>query len=142
MEKYKGIKRHEVPPHVFAITDTAYRSMLQGEFFLIFLSKIISIIKIVWLKRGIILRYLIKKCSLRFLRVKNTKWQTNFIASQEFESLIDHIIAYSWVFKNAYIQWAYVYLTVSVRFKRDRFKRMLDLREISLKSSNFKFWFF
>lgn len=32
MEKYKGIKRHEVPPHVFAITDTAYRSMLQGRF--------------------------------------------------------------------------------------------------------------
>lgn len=34
MEKYKGIKRHEVPPHVFAITDTAYRSMLQGRIFL------------------------------------------------------------------------------------------------------------
>ena len=32
MERYKGIKRHEVPPHVFAITDTAYRSMLQGRF--------------------------------------------------------------------------------------------------------------
>ncbi|KAJ4444560.1 hypothetical protein ANN_06355 [Periplaneta americana] len=31
MERYKGIKRHEVPPHVFAITDTAYRSMLQGR---------------------------------------------------------------------------------------------------------------
>lgn len=33
MERYKGIKRHEVPPHVFAITDTAYRSMLQGNCF-------------------------------------------------------------------------------------------------------------
>ncbi len=31
IELYKGKKRHEVPPHVFAITDTAYRSMLQGE---------------------------------------------------------------------------------------------------------------
>ncbi|XP_049801575.1 myosin heavy chain, non-muscle isoform X2 [Schistocerca nitens] len=31
MERYKGIKRHEVPPHVFAITDTAYRSMLQDR---------------------------------------------------------------------------------------------------------------
>lgn len=31
MERYKGIKRHEVPPHVFAITDSAYRSMLQGR---------------------------------------------------------------------------------------------------------------
>ncbi|KAK6643112.1 hypothetical protein RUM43_004615 [Polyplax serrata] len=31
MERYKGIKRHELPPHVFAITDTAYRSMLQGK---------------------------------------------------------------------------------------------------------------
>ncbi|KRG04564.1 uncharacterized protein Dmoj_GI19126, isoform B [Drosophila mojavensis] len=28
MERYKGIKRHEVPPHVFAITDSAYRNML------------------------------------------------------------------------------------------------------------------
>lgn len=36
MERYKGIKRHEVPPHVFAITDTAYRSMLQGMYFWLF----------------------------------------------------------------------------------------------------------
>lgn len=36
MERYKGIKRHEVPPHVFAITDTAYRSMLQGMYFDLF----------------------------------------------------------------------------------------------------------
>ena len=32
IEIYKGRKRHEVPPHVFAITDTAYRSMMQGEY--------------------------------------------------------------------------------------------------------------
>ena len=32
IELYKGKKRHDVPPHVFAITDSAYRSMLQGEF--------------------------------------------------------------------------------------------------------------
>jgi myosin protein heavy chain len=31
IELYKGKKRHEVPPHVFAITDTAYRSMLQDR---------------------------------------------------------------------------------------------------------------
>ena len=31
VELYKGKKRHEVPPHVFAVTDNAYRSMLQGE---------------------------------------------------------------------------------------------------------------
>merc|ERR1719323_1319678 len=31
MEIYKGKKRHEVPPHVFAITDIAYRSMLQDR---------------------------------------------------------------------------------------------------------------
>lgn len=28
---YKGKKRHEMPPHIYAITDTAYRSMMQGE---------------------------------------------------------------------------------------------------------------
>ena len=27
IEIYKGKKRHEVPPHVFAITDIAYRSV-------------------------------------------------------------------------------------------------------------------
>ncbi|VDN52209.1 unnamed protein product [Dracunculus medinensis] len=29
IEAFKGKKRHEMPPHIFAITDTAYRSMLQ-----------------------------------------------------------------------------------------------------------------
>ncbi|GIX75879.1 myosin-11 [Caerostris extrusa] len=29
IELYKGKKRHEVPPHIFAVTDGAYRSMLQ-----------------------------------------------------------------------------------------------------------------
>ena len=37
IELYKGKKRHEVPPHVFAITDTAYRSMLQGKCRIIYL---------------------------------------------------------------------------------------------------------
>ena len=31
MDMYKGKKRYEVPPHIFAITDNAYRSMLQGN---------------------------------------------------------------------------------------------------------------
>merc|ERR1719187_2121917 len=31
VELYKGKKRHEVPPHVYAITDTSYRSMLQDR---------------------------------------------------------------------------------------------------------------
>lgn len=31
MDLYKGKKRHEVPPHIFAITDSAYRSMLQDR---------------------------------------------------------------------------------------------------------------
>jgi myosin heavy subunit len=32
VELYKGKKRHEVPPHVYAIADSAYRSMLQGRY--------------------------------------------------------------------------------------------------------------
>lgn len=31
VEMYKGKKRHEMPPHIYAITDTAYRSMMQGK---------------------------------------------------------------------------------------------------------------
>uniref|UniRef100_A0A8C9TA04 Myosin, heavy chain 11b, smooth muscle n=1 Tax=Scleropages formosus TaxID=113540 RepID=A0A8C9TA04_SCLFO len=31
IEMYKGKKRHEVPPHIYAIADNAYRNMLQGE---------------------------------------------------------------------------------------------------------------
>ncbi|CAL1540634.1 unnamed protein product [Lymnaea stagnalis] len=31
IELYKGKKRHEVPPHVFAIADSAYRCMLQDR---------------------------------------------------------------------------------------------------------------
>ncbi|ESO11091.1 hypothetical protein HELRODRAFT_167625 [Helobdella robusta] len=31
IELYKGKKRHEVPPHVYAITDQAYRNMLQDH---------------------------------------------------------------------------------------------------------------
>lgn len=31
IELYKGKKRHEVPPHIFAVTDSAYRSMLQDR---------------------------------------------------------------------------------------------------------------
>lgn len=31
IEMYKGKKRHEMPPHVYAITDCAYRSMLQDR---------------------------------------------------------------------------------------------------------------
>jgi myosin protein heavy chain len=31
IELYKGKKRHEVPPHVYAIADQAYRSMLQDR---------------------------------------------------------------------------------------------------------------
>lgn len=41
MERYKGIKRHEVPPHVFAITDSAYRSMLQGLLIFMIILKLI-----------------------------------------------------------------------------------------------------
>lgn len=31
VDMYRGRKRHEVPPHIYAITDTAYRSMLQDR---------------------------------------------------------------------------------------------------------------
>jgi len=31
IELFKGKKRHELPPHVYAITDGAYRNMLLGK---------------------------------------------------------------------------------------------------------------
>ncbi|XP_062853396.1 myosin-9-like isoform X2 [Trichomycterus rosablanca] len=31
VEMYKGKKRHEMPPHIYAITDSAYRSMMQDR---------------------------------------------------------------------------------------------------------------
>ncbi|XP_043945099.1 myosin-11 isoform X2 [Protopterus annectens] len=31
IEMYKGKKRHEMPPHIYAIADTAYRSMMQDR---------------------------------------------------------------------------------------------------------------
>lgn len=31
VDMYKGKKRHEMPPHIYAITDTSYRSMMQGK---------------------------------------------------------------------------------------------------------------
>ncbi|XP_030649562.1 myosin-9 isoform X1 [Chanos chanos] len=31
IEMYKGKKRHEMPPHIYAITDSAYRSMMQDR---------------------------------------------------------------------------------------------------------------
>jgi len=30
VELYKGRKRHELPPHIYAIADNSYRSMLFG----------------------------------------------------------------------------------------------------------------
>ena len=30
VELYKGRKRHDLPPHIYAIADTSYRSMLLG----------------------------------------------------------------------------------------------------------------
>uniref|UniRef100_A0A673B7D5 Myosin, heavy chain 11a, smooth muscle n=1 Tax=Sphaeramia orbicularis TaxID=375764 RepID=A0A673B7D5_9TELE len=31
IDMYKGKKRHEVPPHIYSITDNAYRNMMQGS---------------------------------------------------------------------------------------------------------------
>lgn len=31
IEMYRGKKRHEMPPHIYAISETAYRCMLQGK---------------------------------------------------------------------------------------------------------------
>lgn len=33
IDMYKGKKRHEVPPHIYSITDNAYRNMMQGKLF-------------------------------------------------------------------------------------------------------------
>lgn len=41
---YKGKKRHEMPPHIYAITDTAYRSMMQGAALLFLLRQCLDII--------------------------------------------------------------------------------------------------
>jgi len=37
MEAYKGKKRHELPPHVYAVADSAYRRMLLGKIHFSFL---------------------------------------------------------------------------------------------------------
>ncbi|MBN3314238.1 MYH10 protein, partial [Atractosteus spatula] len=34
IEMYRGKKRHEMPPHIYAISESAYRCMLQGTFLL------------------------------------------------------------------------------------------------------------
>lgn len=31
VDMYKGKKKHEMPPHIYAITDISYRSMMQGK---------------------------------------------------------------------------------------------------------------
>lgn len=31
IEMYRGKKRHEMPPHIYAISESAYRCMLQGR---------------------------------------------------------------------------------------------------------------
>ena len=31
IEMYKGKKRHEVPPHIYSISDNAYRNMMQSK---------------------------------------------------------------------------------------------------------------
>lgn len=32
VDMYRGKKRHEMPPHIYAISEAAYRSMLQGGY--------------------------------------------------------------------------------------------------------------
>lgn len=39
VEMYRGKKRHEMPPHIYAISEAAYRSMLQGTYTLSLTSK-------------------------------------------------------------------------------------------------------
>lgn len=31
IQMFRGRKRHETPPHIYAVSEAAYRSMLQGE---------------------------------------------------------------------------------------------------------------
>ena len=44
VDMYKGKKRHEMPPHVYAIADQAYRNMLLGELSPLPLSPSLSVI--------------------------------------------------------------------------------------------------
>lgn len=46
IEMYRGKKRHEMPPHIYAISESAYRCMLQGivvlKFYLAFILIVIG----------------------------------------------------------------------------------------------------
>lgn len=44
VEMYKGKKRHEMPPHIYAITDTSYRSMMQGKWSHCLVCKIFKVV--------------------------------------------------------------------------------------------------
>lgn len=90
IELYKGKKRHEVPPHVFAITDTAYRSMLQGKCRII---------------------YLWNKCC-PFLESGSKSWETNYLTRSDVlqvhclyvKMLFFHFLTnWSWEFKWAFL---------------------------------------
>ncbi|KER24305.1 hypothetical protein T265_07991 [Opisthorchis viverrini] len=41
IEWYKGKRRHERPPHIYAIADAAYRNMLQGSVFMMLFTQLI-----------------------------------------------------------------------------------------------------
>ena len=43
IEMYKGKKRHEMPPHVYAIADQAYRNMLLGMLHMIPITQLVPL---------------------------------------------------------------------------------------------------
>lgn len=97
---YKGKKRHEMPPHIYAITDTAYRSMMQGTYFIF----VMSSSNIIWYSDtltghghmilGLKLYSINKSFWLKFIR----KWRIICHNFPHVTSFLKYIFIYNYIF--------------------------------------------